>query len=96
MVYAIAQLTITDRAAYARYVQRFMGVMAHFKGRVLVSDEQPQVVEGSWDREKVVVLEFPDEPAFREWAGSPEYREIAKDRYAGSNAVVLLVKGVGT
>lgn len=95
MVYAIAQLTITDRAAYGRYVSRFIGVMKRFKGRVLVSDEHPQVVEGSWDREKVVVLEFPDEPAFREWAESPEYREIAKDRIAGSTAVILLVKGVG-
>lgn len=95
MVYAIAQLTITDRAAYGRYVERFMGVMRRFKGRVLVSDEHPQVVEGSWDREKIVVLEFPDEPAFREWAESPEYREIAKDRIAGSNAVILLVRGVG-
>ena len=95
MVYAIGQLTITDRAVYDRYLQRFMGVMKKFKGRVLVADEHPQVVEGSWDRHKVVVLEFPDEPAFREWAESPEYQEIAKDRLAGSNAVILLVKGVG-
>ena len=95
MVYAIAQLTITDRAVYGRYVDRFMGVMKRFQGCVLVSDEQPQVVEGSWDRDKVVVLAFPDEPAFREWAESPEYREIAKDRLAGSHAVILLVKGVG-
>jgi uncharacterized protein (DUF1330 family) len=95
MVYAIAQLTITDRAAYTRYLERFMGVMKRFQGRVLVNDEHPQVVEGFWDREKVVVLSFPDEPAFREWAESPDYREIAKDRLAGSTGVVLLVKGVG-
>ena len=95
MVYAIAQLTITDRAAYGRYQERFMGVMKRFRGRLLVNDEHPQVVEGSWDREKVVVLEFPDEAAFREWAESPDYREIVKDRHAGSTAVVLLVKGIG-
>lgn len=94
MVYAIAQLTITDRTAYQRYQDRFMGVMKRFKGRVLAADEHPQVVEGSWDREKVVLLSFPDEGTFREWAESPEYLEIAKDRQAGSTAVVLLVKGV--
>lgn len=93
MVYAIAQLTITDRATYDRYQARFMGVMKKFKGRVLAADEDPLVVEGSWDREKVVLLEFPDEPSFREWAESPEYLEIAKDRKAGSDAVILLVKG---
>jgi uncharacterized protein (DUF1330 family) len=95
MVYAVAQLTITDRASYNRYQQQFMGVMKKFKGRLLAADEHPQVIEGNWDRDKLVLLEFPDESAFREWAESPEYIEIAKDRHAGSNAVVLLVQGFG-
>jgi uncharacterized protein (DUF1330 family) len=93
-VYAIAQLTITDRAAYQRYQERFMSVMARFKGRLLAADESPVVVEGAWDREKVVLLSFPDEAAFWEWAESPDYLEIAKDRKAGSAAIVLLVKGI--
>jgi hypothetical protein len=58
-VYAIAQLTITDRTTYDRYQQRFMGVMKRFKGKVLAADENPQVVEGAWDRQKVVLLFFP-------------------------------------
>lgn len=93
-VYAIAQLKITDRATYDRYQAKFMGVMKHFQGRVLAADEKPQVIEGEWDRNKVVLLSFPDEKAFREWADSPEYLEIAKDRKAGSDAIVLLVRGV--
>jgi len=93
-VYAIAQLKITDRATYNRYVGKFMDVMKLFHGRVLAADEKPQVIEGEWDRDKVVLLSFPDEKAFRKWAESPEYQEIAKDRKAGSDAVVLLVKGI--
>jgi len=93
-VYAIAQLTITDRAAYNRYQSRFMSVMNRYKGRLLAADEHPQVVEGQWDREKLVLLSFPDEASFREWADSPDYQEIAKDRKAGSTAVILLVKGI--
>ncbi|HYL39466.1 MAG TPA: DUF1330 domain-containing protein [Bryobacteraceae bacterium] len=92
-IYAIVQLTIHDRASYQRYQDRFMGVFGKYKGRLLAADEKPQVVEGAWDREKVVLMSFPDEAAFREWAESPDYQEIAKDRKAGSNAVVLLVKG---
>jgi uncharacterized protein (DUF1330 family) len=95
MVYAIAQLKITDRAAYDSYQAKFMGVMKKFQGRVLAADEKPFLVEGQWDREKVVLLSFPDEKAFREWAESPEYQEIAKERRAGSQAVILLVKGIG-
>jgi uncharacterized protein (DUF1330 family) len=94
-VYAIAQLKITDRAAYDRYQAKFMGVMKHFQGRVLAADEKPLVIEGEWDRDKVVLLSFPDEAAFREWSESLEYQEISRDRRAGSEAVVLLVKGIG-
>jgi uncharacterized protein (DUF1330 family) len=94
-VYAIAQLKITDRTAYDRYQAMFMGVMKRFQGRVLAADESPQVIEGEWKRDKVVLLSFPDEKAFHEWAESPEYQEISKDRKAGSDAVVLLVKGIG-
>jgi uncharacterized protein (DUF1330 family) len=41
------------------------------------------------------LLSFPDEKAFRQWEESPEYQEIAKARKAGSEAIVLLVKGIG-
>jgi uncharacterized protein (DUF1330 family) len=95
-VYAIAQLTITDRTAYRHYLDRFMSVFNRYKGRLLAADEHPLVFEGTWDREKVVLISFPDEPSFRDWAESPAYQEIAKDRKAGSSAVILLVKGLPT
>ena len=93
-VYAIAQLKITDRAVYQRYQSKFLGVLSRFNGQLLAADEKPQVLEGAWDREKVVLLSFPDEASFRERESSPDYQEIARNRHAGSNAVVLLVKGV--
>ena len=93
-VYAIAQLKMTDRAAYDRYQARFMEVFRRHPGTLLAADESPQVVEGAWDGEKVVLMSFPDESAFRAWAESPEYRLISQDRHAGADTVVLLVKGL--
>jgi uncharacterized protein (DUF1330 family) len=93
-VYAIAQLRFTDRAAYDRYQMRFMDVFHHHQGTLLCADESPQVVEGQWDRDKVVLMSFPDEAAFRAWSDSPEYQEISKDRVAGADTVVLLTKGL--
>ena len=92
-VYAVAQITITDRDAYNRYQAGFMDVFGRFQGRVLAADESPVVVEGAWDRQKIVMMSFPDAAAFHAWAQSPAYREISKDREAGSNGVVLPVKG---
>jgi uncharacterized protein (DUF1330 family) len=94
-VYAIAQLRFTDRAAYDRYQARFMEVFRHYRATLLASDESPRVVEGVSDREKVVLMSFPDEAAFRELVQSPEYQDISKDRRAGADTVVLLVQGLG-
>ena len=93
-VYAIAQLKFTDRAAYDRYQARFLDVFARHRGTLLAADESPQILEGNSDREKVVLMKFPDEAAFQAWAQSPEYQEISKDRRAGADTVVLLVKGL--
>ncbi|MEE2692062.1 MAG: DUF1330 domain-containing protein [Pseudomonadota bacterium] len=92
-VYAIAQLTIHDRASYDRYQSRFFDVFSQFKGRLLAADENPDVVEGVWDRDKVVLMSFPDKQAFLDWAQSPAYKDISKDRTAGSSAVILLANG---
>jgi len=93
-VYAVAQISITDRDAYNRYQARFMEVFNRFNGRLLAVDETPQVLEGAWDRQKIIMMSFPDEATFRDWMQSPAYQEISKDRLAGSNGVVLLVKGI--
>jgi uncharacterized protein (DUF1330 family) len=95
-VYAIAQLWIHDPVTYGRYVNQFMEIFKNYKGRVLVADENPVIVEGPWDGNKVVVVSFPDEASFREWAESPDYLEIAEDRKAGAKSVIVLVKGIAS
>ena len=92
-VYIIAQLKFTRRELYNRYQSRFAGVFRKFKGRLLVADEHPVVMEGSWGRDKVVIMEFPDDAAAQEFQTSPEYQEIAVDRKAGADAIVLTVQG---
>lgn len=93
-VYVIGQITIHDRAAYDRYLAGFMPVLIQYGGRLLVADEQPEVVEGAWSGSKVIVLSFVDGDAYRRWADSEEYRRISVDRAAGTEGVILLVRGV--
>jgi uncharacterized protein (DUF1330 family) len=52
------------------------------------------VFEGPWDGNRIVVLSFPDEASFRDWAESPEYQEIAKDRKAAARSVIVMVHGI--
>ena len=95
-VYALAQISITDRGAYTRYQSRFMDVFRKFNGRVLAAEEGPRVIEGAWERDKVILPSFPDAEAFEAWAQSPDYLDISKDRHAGSDGVVLLINGTSS
>ena len=73
-----------------------MEVFKNYKGRVLAADESPSTIEGAWEGDKVVLPSFPDEASFREWAESPEYLEIAKERKATAKSVIVLVKGIAS
>jgi uncharacterized protein (DUF1330 family) len=53
------------------------------------------VAEGRWDRDKLIVLAFPDRAAAQAWAASSDYREISTDRVAATDGVVLIAEGVG-
>lgn len=95
-VYVVAQLTFTDEPRYRRYQAAFPAVWSRYRGQVLAADESPQVNEGQWRGNKVVLLSFPDEAAYREWAESDDYRAIAADRHGGADTVSLLVRGLGS
>jgi uncharacterized protein (DUF1330 family) len=93
-VYIIAQLKFTQRERYDRYQSRFMGVFKNFNGKLLVADEHPVVLEGDWPRDKVVIMEFPDTESAQEFQESRAYQEIAVDRKAGADAIVMTVRGL--
>ncbi|KRR30292.1 DUF1330 domain-containing protein [Bradyrhizobium retamae] len=93
-VYIIAQLMFTRRELYDRYQARFTDVFKKFRGKLLVADADPVVLEGEWPRDKVVIMEFPDDAAAKEFQSSPEYQEISVDRKAGADAIVLVVRGL--
>ncbi len=93
-VYIVAQLKFTQREFYDRYQARFADVFRRFNGRVLVADEHPQVLEGDWPRDKIVILEFPDAASATAFHESPAYAAIAVDRKAGADAVVLMARGL--
>ena len=92
--YVLAQLTIHDRARYDRYAAQFMDVLRRFEGRLLAADESPEVMEGKWPHQKLVLIEFKDRDEAARWASSPEYRKIAVDREGSTTATVLTLAGL--
>lgn len=88
-VLIVAQLRFKDRERYNRYQARFADVFRKFRGRVIAAAEHPRVLEGQDGPDKIVILEFPDEATALEFHNAAAYQEIAIDRMAGADALVL-------
>lgn len=89
----VAQIDIADRALYQQYLDGFDTVFQQFGGTVVAVDDAPEVLEGTWSRTRMVLIQFPDEETLRQWYGSHAYQELAKFRRQASKADILLVHG---
>jgi uncharacterized protein (DUF1330 family) len=69
-----------------------MKVLSGFEGRLLTSDESPEVLARR--RTKRSLIEFKDKDEASRWAASPEYRTIAVDREGSTVATILSVRGL--
>lgn len=93
-VYIVAQLRFTNEARYRRYQARFAEIFAGSGGRLLAADEAPTVLEGKWEKNKLVLMQFDTAKSARAFLEGPRYQEISQDRRAGADTVALLVRGV--
>ena len=92
--YAIAHLQdVRLGPEIVDYIARIDATLAPFDGRFLIHGATPEIIEGSWPGD-LVVIAFPDLERARAWYDSPAYRAILPLRAENSHSVAMLVKGV--
>jgi uncharacterized protein (DUF1330 family) len=93
--YILAEIQVTDAAAYEPYRPLAAASIARFGGRYLVRGGKADLFEGTSPPERMVVIEFPDADTARRWYNSAEYQAALKIRLAASRGRVILVEGAG-
>jgi len=93
-VYLIANVDVTDAAAYDRYRAQVPATVAQYGGRFLVRGGSVEALEGAYDPKRVVVLEFPSEERAHAWWNSPEYAPLMALRRSASRGNLYFVAGV--
>ena len=91
--YFIAQVTVTDPEAYARYSAGTHGAAETFGGRAIVRAGKMEVLEGH-GRPRVVVLEFDSLDQARAYYNSPEYQAARQHRIGAAEFDAVIVEGV--
>ena len=92
--YAIAHLQDVDLGPeIVEYIRRIDATLAPFGGRFVIHGSTPEIVEGPWPG-NLVVIAFPDMAKARSWYDSPDYQAILPLRTDNSRSVAMLVEGV--
>ncbi len=92
--YLVAQIQVTDPAAFEAYRAAVPAIIESFDGRYLIRGGKAEMKEGAWEAPRLIVLEFPSTGRAREFYDSPAYREILPLRLAASSGTVAIVEGV--
>jgi uncharacterized protein (DUF1330 family) len=89
----VLEIDVNDSATYAKYVERVPATIEKFGGRYLVRGGRITSMEGGWNPERVVILEFPNLEQLKKWNRSPEYQELALLRAASTESRAFAVEG---
>jgi uncharacterized protein (DUF1330 family) len=92
--YLISDITVRDRTAFEIYRTRAADAIQNYGGRYLARLGEVQVLEGSWNPNMIVVVEFPNLEQARAWYRSPEYAFALEVRDTALSRNLILVDGL--
>ncbi len=90
----MVNVRVTDPARYEEYRAEAPATIERYGGRYLARGGAVEVLEGDWDPQRLVVLEFESMERFREWYDSPEYAPLRRLRGEATATQFAVVEGL--
>ena len=91
--YIIVEVEIINPEAYEGYKKLTPPSIAAFGGKFIVRGAQTESLEGNWNPQRLVVLEFPSVERAKAWWASEEYAPAKAIRQKNANTKMLVVEG---
>ena len=92
--YVVAEVEVTDPAAYEEYRKLVPATVQKYGGRFLTRGGKTETKEGGWAPARFVILEFPSLEQARKWYESPEYAPALAIRKRASKSKLILAEGL--
>lgn len=92
--YIIARIEVTDADQYENYKAAAPAAIARYGGTYLARGGEVETVEGDTENRRVVILQFPDMDAARNFYNSPEYTAARQKRAGAANGQFVIVEGL--
>ena len=90
--YVVVQIVVEDLETYERYKTLAPPSISAYGGRYVVRGGPSEVLEGSWQPQRLVLLEFPTAEQARAWWSSPEYAPAKALRQRSAQTEMLLIE----
>jgi uncharacterized protein (DUF1330 family) len=91
--YLIAEIEVTDPAAYEDYRKQTPAAIAKYGGKFLVRGGRVESLEGGWAPKRLIVIEFLSMEQALKFYRSPEYTPLIKIRQKASRGKLIIVEG---
>lgn len=89
--YLIVDIDVSDHTKFKTYAKAVQSTVKAFGGRYLCKWGIPETLEGDWDANRLVLVEFASAEQAKAWWTSDEYRPLKALRRGTSSARILLV-----
>ena len=92
--YVIANVDVKDPARYEEYRKMVLPTIQAFGGRFLARGGKIDSLEGPWEPNRIVIVEFPSVERAKAWWSSPEYAPAKALRQQTSDGSLIVIEGV--
>ena len=92
--YVIVDVKINDPKEYEEYKKLTPSSITAFGGKFIVRGGKTEDLEGNWQPERIVILEFPTIDRAKQWWNSVEYAPAKTIRQNSAITKMIVVEGV--
>jgi uncharacterized protein (DUF1330 family) len=93
--YFVVEQEVTNPGGMEPYRAAVGATLAQHGGRLLTRGGAAELIEGSREPQRIIIIEFADMAAVKRWYNSPEYQKILPARLANTTGRAVIVEGMG-
>lgn len=86
--YLVGHITVRDENLWQEYVLGVQESLLPFHAKVVFRGKLISVLTGQHEHDRVVVIEFPDQPTLDNWYSSDKYQSLIPLRDQAANLVI--------
>ena len=91
--YLILDFSIKDFARFKEYIDNIAAFIEKHGGKYIVQGVEAEVMEGNWQPERIVVLEFPSTDKAKTFLADPAAQTLFSIRHDTTQSKLILVEG---